>query len=174
MITWLTVITGAVVAIATVALAFITWWYVRLTRQLVEASYKPEVIVYLRTSPTLIRDTLEVNEMTLCVKNVGPGVARKIDFGDNLSFAPYGGEPLENIGFLKNGIDVLAPGQERRQNQPSVADPFGDLSQLQVTIPVNYEDSRGTKYSDAFLLILPSQIYHQLKVTPNEQTLLRR
>ena len=61
-------------------------------------------------------------------------------------------KPLENIGFLKNGIDVLAPGQERRQNQPSVADPFGDLSQLQVTIPVNYEDSRGTKYSEAFPL----------------------
>ena len=105
----------------------------------------------------------QVNETTLCVKNVGPGVARKIEFRDNLSFAPYGGEPLESIGFLKNGIDVLAPGQERRQNQPSVADPFGDLSQLQVTIPVNYEDSRGTKYSDAFSLdftepdLLPTQ-----------------
>ena len=153
MIEWLTVITGAVVAIGTAALAFITWRYVRLTRQLVETSYKPEIIVYLRASPTFIRgDSLQVNEITLCVKNVGPGVARKIEFGDNLSFAPYGGEPLESIGFLKNGIDVRAPGQERRQNQPSVADPFGDLSQLQVTIPVNYEDSRGTKYSDAFPL----------------------
>ena len=58
MIEWLTVITGAVVAIGTAALAFITWRYVRLTRQLVKASYKPEVIVYLRASPTLIRDNL--------------------------------------------------------------------------------------------------------------------
>ena len=163
MIEWLTVITGVIVAIGTAALAVITWRYVRLTRQLVEASDKPEIIVYLRASPTLIRDNLQVNETTLCVKNVGSGVARKIEFGNNLSFAPYGGEPLENIGFLKNGIDVLAPGQERRQNQPSVADPFGDLSQLQVTIPVNYEDSRGTKYSDAFSLdftepdLLPTQ-----------------
>ena len=163
MIEWLTVITGAVVAIGTAALAFITWRYVRLTRQLVEASHKPEIIVYLRASSTLIRDNLKVNETTLCVKNVGPGVARKIEFGDNLSFAPYGGEPLESIGFLKNGIDVLAPGQERKQNQPNVADPFGDLSQLQVTIRVNYEDSRGTKYSDAFPLdfteldLLPTQ-----------------
>ena len=167
MIEWLTVITGAVVAIGTAALAFITWRYVRLTRQLVEASHKPEIIVYLRASSTLIRDNLEVNETTLCVKNVGPGVARKIEFGDNLSFAPYGGEPLESIGFLKNGIDVLAPGQERKQNQPNVADPFGDLSQLQVTIRVNYEDSRGTKYSDAFPLdfteldLLPTQGYPQ-------------
>ena len=110
-----------------------------------------------------VSDNLQVNETTLCVKNVGPGVARKIEFRDNLSFAPYGGEPLESISFLKNGIDVLAPGQERRQSEPSVADPFGDLSQLQVTIPVNYEDSRGTKYSDAFSLdftepdLLPTQ-----------------
>ena len=163
MIEWLTVITGAVVAVGTAVLAFITWRYVHLTRQLVEASYKPEIIVYLRASPTLIRDNLQVNETTLCVKNVGPGVARKIEFRDNLSFAPYGGEPLESIGFLKNGIDVLAPGQERRQSEPSVADPFGDLSQLQVTITVNYEDSRGTKYSNAFPLnftesdLLPTQ-----------------
>ncbi len=164
MIEWLTVIMGTVVAIGTAALAFITWRYVRLTKELVEASYKPEIIVYLRASPTFIRDdSLQVNEITLCVKNVGPGVARKIEFGDNLSFAPYGGEPLESIGFLKNGIDVLAPGQERRQNQPSVANPLGDLSQLRVKIPVNYEDSRGTKYSDTFPLdftepdLLPTQ-----------------
>ena len=84
MIEWLTVITGAVVASATVALAFITWRYVRLTRQLLEASYKPEVVVYLRAAPTLIRDNLQVNKTTFCVKNVGPGVARKIEFGNVL------------------------------------------------------------------------------------------
>lgn len=152
MIEWLTAIGGAVVASATVALAIITWRYVRLTRQLLEASHKPEVVVYLRAAPTLIRDNLQVNEITFCVKNIGSGVARKIEFGENLSFAPYGGEPLESISFVKNGIDLLAPGQERRQSEPNVADPHGDLEQLKVTITVTYEDSRGTKYSDAFPL----------------------
>ena len=152
MIEWLNANSGALTVIATFVLTGVTAWYVHLTRQLLKASYKPEVVVYLRASPTLIRENLQVNETTLCVKNTGQGVARKIDFGDDLSFAPYGGESLESIGFLKNGIDVLAPGQERRQSEPTVADPFGDLSQLQVTIPVNYEDSRGAKYSDAFSL----------------------
>lgn len=165
MIEWLNANSGALTVFATFVLVLVTVWYVHLTRQLLKSSYKPDVIGYLRASPTLIRENLQVNETTLCVKNSGQGVARKIEFGDrdNLSFAPYGGDPLESISFLKNGIDVLAPGQERRQSEPSVADPFGDLSQLQVTIKVTYEDSHGTKYSDTFPLdftesdLLPTQ-----------------
>ena len=88
-------------------------------------------------------------EIILCVKNVGTGVARKIEFGDKdaLSFAPYGGEPLENVNLLKHGIDLLAPGDERRHNKPIIPDPQGDLNQLRVTISVTYEDSDGIKHS---------------------------
>ncbi|MDE0325890.1 MAG: hypothetical protein OXN27_18390 [Candidatus Poribacteria bacterium] len=163
MMDWLNANSGALTVIATFVLVFVTGWYVHLTRELLKASYKPEVVVYLRASPTFILENLQVNETTLCVKNTGQGVARKIEFGDNLSFAPYGGEPLESIGFLKNGIDALAPGQERRQSEPSVADQSGDLSQLQVAIKVTYEDAHGKEYSDTFPLdftepdLLPTQ-----------------
>ena len=163
MMEWLNANSGALTVIATFVLVGVTVWYVHLTRQLLKASYKPEVVVYLRASPIFIRENLQVNETTLCVKNSGQGTARKIKFGGNLSFAPYGGEALESIGFLKNGIDSLAPGQERRQSEPSVADPFGDLSQLQVTIQVTYEDSQGEEYFDDFPLdftesdLLPTQ-----------------
>ena len=168
MIEWLNANSGALTVIATFVLVLVTVWYVHLTRQLLKSSYKPEVVVYLRASPTLIRENLQVNETTLCVKNSGQGVARKIEFGDNLSFAPYGGDSLESIGFLKNGIDVLAPGQERRQNEPSVADPFGDLSQLRVTIKVTYEDSQGAKYSDTFPLDFTESDLLLTQGTPNE------
>ena len=150
MIEWLTVITGAIVAIATVVLAYITWQHVRLTRETLKATYKPEVIV------RLLRGNLHVyNEyfadygIILCVKNVGTGVAHKIEFGDreSLSFAPYGGESLGNINLLRHGIDLLAPGDERRHNKPIIPDLQGDLNQLKVTINVTYEDSEGTKYS---------------------------
>ena len=115
MMDWLNANSGALTVIATFVLVFVTGWYVHLTRELLKASYKPEVVVYLRASPTFILENLQVNETTLCVKNTGQGVARKIEFGDNLSFAPYGGEPLESIGFLKNGIDALAP--DRREDR---------------------------------------------------------
>lgn len=78
MIEWLNANSGALTVVATFVLVLVTVWYVHLTRQLLKSSYKPEVIVYLRASPTLIRENLQVNETTLCVKNSGQGVARKL------------------------------------------------------------------------------------------------
>jgi hypothetical protein len=150
MIQWLTLIVGGVVAIATVVLAYITWQHVRLTRETLKATYKPEVIIrLLRGNLHIDEERLGVYEIILCVKNVGTGVARKIEFGDKdaLSFAPYGGESLENVNLLKHGIDLLAPGDERRHNKPIIPNPQGDLNQLRVTISVTYEDSDGIKHS---------------------------
>ena len=167
MIEWLNANSDALTVIATFVLVGVTTWYVHLTRQLLKASYKPEVVVYLRASSPFIRENLQVNEITLCVKNTGQGVARKIEFGDNLSFAPYGGEPLESINFLKYGIDCLPPGDERRHNEPIVPDPSGDLNQLQITLNVSYQDSQGNEYSHPFPLnfaesdLPPTQGYSQ-------------
>ena len=47
MMEWLTLITGAVVAVATAVLAYITWQHVRLTRETLKATYKPEIIIRL-------------------------------------------------------------------------------------------------------------------------------
>ena len=148
MLEWLTLITGAIVAIATVVLAYITWQHVRLTREALKAAYRPEVIIrLLRGKLHIGEDHLGVYEIILCVKNVGTGVAHKIEFGDrdSLSFAPYGGEPIDNINLLKHGIDLLAPGDERRHNTPIIPNLQGDLNQLRVTISVTYSD--GIKHS---------------------------
>ena len=111
---------GIITAIATTLLAYITWRYVRLmkkyvqltqenvrlTRDMQEASYKPEVVVRLlrkgvrsvQVAPTEITHNPTV---ILSVKNVGPGVARKIKFQGDLSVQSYKGEdPLESINFL--------------------------------------------------------------------------
>ena len=150
MIEWLTLITGAIVAIATVVLAYITWQHVRLTRETLKATYKPEIIVRLLRGNLYVHNEYFADyEIILSVKNVGTGVARKIEFGDSdsLSFAPYGDEPLENINLFRHGIDLLASGDERRHSKPIIPDPHGDLNQLKVTINVTYEDSDGTKHS---------------------------
>ena len=156
---WVPVVTGAIVAIATVVLVLITRKYVllmseyvSLTQQILEVSYKPEVVVSLLRSSKqhLYKEYLEVPGIILSIKNVGSGIARKINFEWDISFAPYGGEPLGSINFLKNGIDCLAPGEERRSNSPFIADPSGDLNQLQVTIKGTWEDSKGKKYCADF------------------------
>lgn len=152
MLAWLTVITGGIVAIATVALAIITRRYVIITNQILKASYKPEVVAFLRKRSKYPPENYEVNEIAICIKNVGPGTARNISFGDDLSFKPYGGDPLESIGFLKYGIDCLAPGEERRQSQPYMQNRFGDLNQIKVTINISYKDPHGTIYTEPFPL----------------------
>ena len=170
MMEWLNANSGALTVIATFVLVFVTGWYVLLTRRTLKASYKPEVIVrLLRGNLHFHNEHFADYEIVLCVKNVGPGVAYKIEFGDkdSLSFAPHGGEPLESVNFLKYGIDCLPPGDERRHNEPIIPDPSGDLNQLQVTVNVSYQDSQGTEYSYPFRLnfaesdLPPAQGYSQ-------------
>ena len=46
---YLNINSGLIVAIATIMLVGITWWYVRLTDSLLKATYKPQIVVSLRT-----------------------------------------------------------------------------------------------------------------------------
>ena len=80
MIEWLTLITGAIVAIATAVLAYITWRHVRLTRETLKATYKPEIIVRLLRGNLYVHNEYFADyEIILSIKNVGTGVARKRD-----------------------------------------------------------------------------------------------
>ncbi len=157
---WLNDNSGALTVISTFVLLFITGWYAYLTRKLVDTANKPEVIVYLLrekiisglVTETLEQGIFETTVATLCVENVGAGVARKIMFGGGLAFAPHGGAPLEQIGFLKRGITLLAPGQKIERNQVSRLTRDSDLSQVPIDIDVTYEDLQGKEYSRTFPL----------------------
>ena len=81
---------GIITALATALLAYITWRYVRLmktyvqlTQEMVENSYRPEVVVRLLRSGTRSVEiepayTMDKPIIILSVKNVGPGIAYKI------------------------------------------------------------------------------------------------
>ena len=55
----------------------------------------------------------------ICVKNIGVGPARKVGFGGDLSFKTKESTSLKEMGFLKKGIDALAPGQEESERVPT-------------------------------------------------------
>ena len=140
-----------VTAAATVVLAFITWRYVRLTGSLLKATYKPQIFVSLRyklfVSPSGAGGLPYQN---VCVKNIGVGPARKVRFGGDLSFTTKKGNSLQDIGFIKNGIDALAPGEEIRD---SVYLELESVEKHQpVLITVTYTDSMGGDYDDEFTL----------------------
>ena len=163
---------GIITAFATVLLAGITWRYVRLmktyvqltqenvrlTQEMLENSYKPEVVVRLlregvRTVQTAPMESTDKPMIILSVKNVGPGIARKIKFEGNFSFQPYKDDPpLKSINFLTNGIDRLAPGDEKKSHGTFTGDPSGDPNQLQVMIIGTWEDLKGKKHCEDFYL----------------------
>ena len=99
---------GMITAFATVILTGITWWYVRLTKQMLRASNIP-----------VIRMFLHVDEyyLNLCVQNIGTGFACDIKFQGDLSFKTEKqlntkSEPLENLEPFSSGIDYLGPGHK--------------------------------------------------------------
>ena len=163
---------GIITALATALLAYITWRYVRLmktyvqltqenvqlTQEMVENSYKPEVVLRLLRSGTRSVEiepayTMDKPTIILSVKNIGPGVAYKIKFQADLSFQPYKSEySLKSINFLRNGIDQLVLGEERRSIHNFIGDPSGDPNQLQVTVTGTWEDLKGKKHHKDFYL----------------------
>ena len=150
--------TALITAAATVVLAIITRRYVRLTREMLDASYKPEVVIRLlhkrvETIPVTTTEYTAGAIISLSVKNVGTGVARKIEFEGDLSFCPceYGAR-LRDIYILVNGIDRLAPGEEKISDKGFAVNQSGDPNQLQTTIMGTWEDSKGMKYSGDFNL----------------------
>ena len=109
-------ILASITAVATVALAGITWMYVRqvkksvkvmeahveLTRDILKTSNTPEVVMLL-----VLRRGVE---LLLRVENVGTGYASDVKFIGDLSFQPPGCEPLEEMEPFKSGISYLGPG----------------------------------------------------------------
>ena len=149
---------GALIVIFTFVLVIITLWYAYTTSQLLKFNSKPKIIVYLLGSKTeghsAKNDSFGVVKLTtiLCIQNVGGGIARNIKFGGNLSFAPYGGEPLEKIEFFKKGITLLAPAHKIKHKRENPAIVTFDVTQTRVNIDVTYEDLQGKEYSHCYPL----------------------
>ena len=151
--------TALITAAATVVLAIITRRYVRLTREMLEASYKPEVVIRLLATGKgyIYEDGAETRKnplLILIAKNVGPGVARNVKFEGYCSFDPFEiGEPLlSRVYFIEDGIDRLLPGEELRSDDNLPGFPPSDLNKFQVTITGIWEDSKGKKHCEDFHL----------------------
>ena len=122
--------------ITTAVLVYITW-------QILKVSNKPEVLI----SHDTIAETGEwPPKFTsyLYVKNVGQSLARKIRF-ESTDFSKnfYGDKSLEDIKFLMDGIESLAPGDEVSHTctHEDLRDYQGES--LKIMIDIAYEDSRG-------------------------------
>lgn len=134
-INWLNANDGVIIGIATVVLVSITGYYAYLTRHLLKASDTPEIAISLRPHEGHIQCVM------LCIENIGTGAARDIRFQTDLSFKPDGERSLEKVGFLKNGIDYLGPGEKIEHFLVSVIGKLDKLKETPLEIGVTYTDS---------------------------------
>ena len=142
---------GIITALATVILVIITWRYVCLTGSLLKATYKPQIFISLRyevfISPT---GAGALCWQHICVKNIGVGPARKVVFGGDLSFKTKKSTSLKEMGFIKNGIDAVAHGQEMSERVP--LESHSTEKYPPVLITVTYKDSMGDAHNNEFTL----------------------
>ena len=85
-------------------------------------------------------------------------------FGGDLSFRFGGSYSLEEIDFLKNGFDTLAPasGKGFTNRISGIIKPsnvFDVRKQTHAVITVAYEDSVRNKYTDEFRFDFSDRIY---------------
>ena len=132
---WLNSNSGAITAIATAVLAIIAVIYVIFTYRIVRATNQPEIMVYLRPHE------VDVNFVVLWIENTGTGVAREVRFTGDLSLGFQSITPFKDIGFLKNGIDLLGPGQKIEHCLGSILENPEALKRAPFEITVTYSDS---------------------------------
>lgn len=134
---------GAISVIVTIVLAIFTIHYARLTRRsqaLVEKLIdNPKVVASLRN------DEVNSSLLIVCIENVGTGTARNVRFQTNFSIQVMGDISLEDIGFLKKGIDYFGSGQkyEFPINTIIGKKAWEELMQTPLVITITYDDSAG-------------------------------
>lgn len=156
-INWIIGISSAITGIATVVLAIITFYYVRLTGRILEENrlmrldaHKPEIEVSLCLQQGYHGplDRLVI----LRIENIGSGPARDVKFITDFSLKRDHVTSLKSMGALRNGITYL--GHNRTiQYILTQAHWLGELKkQTPIEIAVTYRDSAKHEYEDTFHL----------------------
>ena len=162
------VILSAISVLGNIVLISITFYYARLARrsqELAEESQKrveesqklveklidsPKVVVYLRND-----EMYPTTFWVVCVENVGTGTARNVRFQPDrnipLQIDDIG---LEDIRFIKNGIDYFGSGQKYEFIIQTYRgeEAWNELTQTPLKITITYKNADGKELvEDSYL-----------------------
>ena len=140
------VIFSAVVAIATVVYAILTWRLVSETRKMREAQTEPKVSVTIQPREEWIK------LIDMVIQNIGLGPAYNIKFEINPDFEYMKGKFLSELGFMKNGLKYLAPNQKLQFFLTSMIENFEEKTKKSFEIRVTYQNSIGKTYKDVYTI----------------------
>jgi hypothetical protein len=156
----ITTIFSAVVALATVVYAILTWKLVSETRKMREVQTEPKI------SATIQSDERYINWINLIIQNIGLGYAYNLKFELDPDFEDQNTPDVENVdeyfklsevGFIKNGLPFFAPSQKIQFFLTNLAEDFKKKLETPFKIKITYENSIHRSYSDSYLIDFSQQ-----------------
>ena len=140
------VIFSALVAIATIIYAILTWKLVSQTRKMREAQTEPKISVTIQPREEWI------NLIDMVIQNIGLGPAYNIKFEVSPDFEYTKGKFLSDLGVIKNGLRYLAPNQKIQFFLTSMIENFEEKTKNHFEVRVTYQNSAGKKYEDVYII----------------------
>jgi hypothetical protein len=148
----LTVVFSAVVTLATVVYALLTWKLVAETRLMREVQTEPKIEV-VPTSPEIAFHLLRLH-----IRNVGLGPALDLKF----AFQVLSGndaaknliEDFSKTNFLKTGLAYFGAGQERFSHFTEMNRDHDEKIAAVIAVDLSYRSVTGKKYKEIFVIDL--------------------
>jgi len=146
----LTVLFSALVALATLVYAILTWRLVNETRRMRKAQTDANITV------SVVITERWVNFLELLVKNEGVGPAYDIAFKLE-PIDPEGCDKsiidvINELGFVKNGLAFLSPGREIRSFLTSMLQDYEKKIKTVIKASVSYKTSSGERKEGSYII----------------------
>lgn len=146
------VLFSALVTLATLVYAFLTWKLVSETRRMRKAQTDAKITVGVSNRKE------SISFLDFFVRNEGVGPAYDVRFEVGAMDAGKGDESLvkkiNSLGFIERGVEYLSPNQEIRSFLTSMMENFEKKIETSIRIKVRYRTASGDQINDSFLLDL--------------------
>jgi hypothetical protein len=140
---------SAIVAVATVVYAILTWKLVSETRRMREVQTEPNIAI------SLLRREDFIGFVDMLIQNIGLGPAYDVRFSLERDFK--GGrrqKPLSDIGIFSRGLKYLPPNQKVQFFLTSMKEDYDEKLKTVIDLGVTYRNAVGKSYQQAFSLHL--------------------
>ncbi|KAF5410775.1 MAG: hypothetical protein U9N46_06135 [Euryarchaeota archaeon] len=138
------VIFSAVVAIATMVYAVLTWRLVSETIKMRKVQTEPKISVTIQTSDAWI------NFIDMVIQNIGSGPAYNIKFKINPDFEYAKGKFLSTFGVMRSGFEYLAPNQKLQFFLTNMTENFREKVKTSFEIAITYQNISSKTYEDVY------------------------
>jgi hypothetical protein len=134
----------AVLLVASVVLAAVTWVLAKETRLLRRAQTDPHLSVWIEPHER------EMHWIDMLIENIGAGPARNVEFLATPDFECFKDQPLSRLGFMKKGLPYLAPRQRLRFFLTNLLEDFETKMANPFDLVVRYQAKDGKTFAETF------------------------